>query len=139
MANPTTGTVGVAGLVGDTATLSAPVTFDTGTLVTFTLYSDSECSVSTGVTGTGALNESGVATFSQSWTPSAAGTYYWRVSFPGDTYNSAVAACGGESEIVVVSQPPPTSPPTSPPCTAANNCFFNSPSPSLRPLAESER
>jgi uncharacterized repeat protein (TIGR01451 family) len=110
VANPTTGAVGVPGVVGDTATLSAPVTFVTGTSVAFTLYSDSECSASTGVTGTGALNESGVATFSQSWTPSAAGTYYWRASFPGDTYNSAVAGCGGETETVVVSQPPP--PPT---------------------------
>ena len=112
VASPTTGTVGVAGLVGDTATLSAPVTFVTGTLVTFTLYSDSGCSASTGVTGTGPLNASGVATFSQSWTPSVSGTYYWKASFPGDTYNSAVSACGGETEIVDVSNSDTTLPTT---------------------------
>ncbi len=109
VANPNTGTVGVAMTVGDTATLSAPVTFVTGTSVTFTLYSNNTCTTSTGVTGSGSLNGSGIATYSTSWTPSAAGSYYWKASFPGDTYNNSyVSACGGANETLTVGMKSPT-------------------------------
>ncbi|MGD0861331.1 MAG: hypothetical protein ABSA21_01035, partial [Candidatus Limnocylindrales bacterium] len=102
VASPSTGTAGVAMTVGDTATLQGAVTFAAGSSVTFTLYSDNKCTTSTGVIGSGTLNGSGVATYSTSWTPSAIGTYYWKVSFPGDTYNNGVSACGGASETLMV-------------------------------------
>ena len=109
VASPNTGKAGVAMTVGDTATLHAPVTFVTGTLVTFTLYSDNTCTTSTGVTGSGALNSSKIASYSQSWTPAAAGTYYWMASFPGDAYNSSyVSGCGDANETVTVGKASPT-------------------------------
>ena len=106
--SPSTGTVGVAMTVGDTATLHAPVTFVTGTSVAFTLYSNNNCTTSTGVTGTGSLNASGIASYSTSWTPPAVGTYYWKVSFPGDTYNNSVSACGGTHETVDIGKASPS-------------------------------
>ena len=108
VASPSTGTAGVAMTVGDTATLHAQVTYATGTSVTFTLY-NSTCTTSTGVSGSGSVNGSGIATYSTSWTPSVAGTYHWKASFPGDAYNSSyVSGCGDANETVTVDKASPT-------------------------------
>jgi uncharacterized repeat protein (TIGR01451 family) len=95
--------VGETKTVGDTATLSNGNN-PTGD-VTFTLYSDANCTQSTGVTGTAPIN-AGVATFAGApFTPASTGTYYWGVSYAGDNHNNPVSACGGQNEEIVVSAP----------------------------------
>jgi len=55
------------------------------------------------------VNGSGIATYSTSWTPSVAGTYHWKASFPGDAYNSSyVSGCGDANETVTVGMASPT-------------------------------
>ena len=117
VASPTSpGTVGAAMTVGDTATLSGAVAFASGSSVTFTLYSDSGCKTSTGVTGShtiGAIsNGKATASYSTSWTPLTAGTYTWGVIFAGDTYNNSInsgnTVCGGTNETVIVGQASPS-------------------------------
>ena len=85
-ANPTSLTVGVGATVGDTATFHNAAS-PTGS-VGFTLYSDSQCTQSTGVSGSGSIS-SGAASFSASFTPQAVGTYYWRASYAGDADNNS--------------------------------------------------
>ncbi len=106
--SPSTGKVGLAMAVGDTATLSSVVAFSTGSSVTFSLYHGTSCTGTPVVTGSGLIGavSAGKASASytdSSWTPSAAGTYTWGVSFAGDTYNKSVSACGGDKETVYVS------------------------------------
>ncbi|MGE5375997.1 MAG: hypothetical protein ACM3XO_13145, partial [Bacteroidota bacterium] len=74
-ASPTTGTVGQALTVGDTASLVNG--YNPSGSVSFTLYSDNQCTQAVSGVNGGALINSGSATFSTTWTPSAAGTYYW--------------------------------------------------------------
>ncbi len=81
--------------VGDTATLTGGN--NPSGSVTFTLYSDGSCHVSTGISGSGAI-AAGVASYSQAWTPAAVGTYTWGVSYPGDSNNNGFTACGGADE-----------------------------------------
>ena len=101
-ASPTTGTVGVQLTAGDTATFVNAYN-PTGS-VTFTLYSDSACTVSTGLTGSGTISN-GSATFSGSFTPTAAGTYYWKASYAGDANNNGfTTGCGDANEQLVISQ-----------------------------------
>jgi len=125
VANPTTGIVGVAiTAAGDTATFHNAYN-PTGS-VSFTLYSDNACKVSTGLTGTGAIS-SGTASFSGSFTPTAAGTYYWVASYAGDANNAAfTTGCGETNEQLVIGKasPSPTPTPTLSPSPTA------SPSPS---------
>jgi hypothetical protein len=108
VANPTTGIVGVAiTAAGDTATFHNAYN-PTGS-VSFTLYSDSLCKAATSLTGPGLINSSGVASFSGSFTPPAAGTYYWVASYAGDTNNAAfTTTCGDAGELVIVSKAGPT-------------------------------
>jgi LPXTG-site transpeptidase (sortase) family protein len=100
-ASPTTGTVGVnIPAVGDSATLSGGYN-PTGS-VTFTLYSDDTCSTSV-ISGSGAI-AGGVASWSTSWTPTAAGTYYWIASYAGDTNNNGYTTlCQAANEDIVIS------------------------------------
>ena len=80
-ASPSSGTVGIAATTGDSATLLNG--FNPTGSVTFTLYSDPTCSTTIpGMSGSGPIT-SGSASWSQSWTPTTAGTYYWLASYPG--------------------------------------------------------
>src|SRR5207245_2835828 len=77
-------------VVGTTFTTSDTATFHntfspTGS-VSFTLY-NSDCSVSTGVSGSGTISGN-TATFSASFTPTATGTYQWLASYAGDANNT---------------------------------------------------
>ncbi len=135
-ASPTTGTVGVAITVGDTASFAPTnlVVPPTGS-VTFTLYSDDTCSTAVpGVSGTGDITTSGgvsSASFQTSWTPTAPGTYKWIAAYPGDADNTAfTTGCGDDNEQITITAPPttPTSPTSPPPPTSP-------PTPTSPPLA----
>ena len=95
-------TVGQTATVGDTATLTGGDN-PTGE-VSFQLYSDAACTNAVaGVSGSASLDAGGVATFSGvSFTPVQAGTYYWGVSYAGDSHNNPASACGGSNEEIVV-------------------------------------
>ncbi len=114
-ASPTAGTVGVAiAPAGDTATFVGTTTVAPTGSVTFTLYSDSTCKTAVpGVSGSGAISTTGgvsTASFSvASWTPTAAGTYHWIASYPGDTNNSAyTTGCNDSNEQIAVNMAAPT-------------------------------
>ncbi len=121
-ASPTSITVGTTvASVGDTATFSGASIAPTGD-VTFTLYSDSSCtSPVSGVSGSGVITTSSgssTASYSQAWTPSSTGTYYWVASYAGDSNNNGfTTACGAANESVAVS-PPPTIQIVVPPLTS---------------------
>ena len=120
-ASPSTGTVGIAALTGDSATLLNA--FNPTGSVTFTLYSDPTCSTPVpGMSGSGSIT-SGLASWSQSWTPTAAGTYYWLASYPGDANNNAyTTTCGEANEQIVIGTGTPLLTTTaSGPVTVGNN------------------
>jgi uncharacterized repeat protein (TIGR01451 family) len=107
VASPTSPmTVGTAGTVGDVATFhggSSP----TGS-VTFTLYSNNSCTTATGVTGSGTISGSS-ASYSQSFNPSAPGTYYWKAVYAGDDNNNGfTTTCGDANEQITVGKASPT-------------------------------
>ncbi|MDA8279046.1 MAG: hypothetical protein M0Z63_01235 [Actinomycetota bacterium] len=115
-ARPTSGVAGTAAAnVGDTATFTGfdPATPPTGS-VTFTLYSDPTCAAPVpGMSGSGPISTvpgSTTATWeATSWTPPAAGTYYWQATYPGDANNTPVTtACGAANEEIVVAKARPT-------------------------------
>ncbi len=115
-ARPTSGVAGTAAAnVGDTATFTGfdPATPPTGS-VTFTLYSDPTCAAPVpGMSGSGPISTvpgSTTATWeATSWTPPAAGTYYWQATYPGDANNTPVTtACGAANEAIVVAKARPT-------------------------------
>ena len=112
-ASPTTGTAGVnIAAVGDTATFHSTTGMAPTGSVTFTLYSNNTCTTSTGVTGSGTIHTSaGVSTasYSQSWTPPATGTFYWKASYAGDTNNNGfTTTCGDNNEQIVIGNASPT-------------------------------
>ncbi|HEX2894362.1 MAG TPA: LPXTG cell wall anchor domain-containing protein [Marmoricola sp.] len=81
--------------LGDTATLHdfVPGTV-TGDTVDFNLYdvtADPGCTGSVVFHTTGTLNASGVATTSTTFSPTAAHTYTWIASYPGDSFNDAAS------------------------------------------------
>jgi hypothetical protein len=91
--------------VSDTATLSG-ATNPTGS-VTFSLFNDAGCATQV---FTSTNNLSGAGATSDSFTPVAAGTYYWTATYSGDANNNAVTApCGAPNESVVIA---PFVPPT---------------------------
>ncbi len=106
-ASPTSGTVGQALTVGDTATFSGGD--NPSGSVSFTLYSDNKCTAAvSGVSGSGPIS-SGSATFSTSWTPPAAGTYYWVASYAGDVNNNGfTTGCGDANEQIVIAKVTPS-------------------------------
>jgi hypothetical protein len=114
-ASPQTGTVGVnIPSLSDTATFNGTVSgFAPTGSVTFTLYSDAACKTAvSGVSGSGAISTTGgvsTATYSTSWTPPAAGTYYWIASYAGDVNNSPfTTTCGASTEQISVGKASPT-------------------------------
>jgi hypothetical protein len=92
--------------ISDVATLSG-ATSDASGSITFTLYSDAECTneIDTGlepvtVDGNGDYN-------SGNYTPDAVGTYYWIASYSGDAKNEAISGdCGDPNESSVVGKAP---------------------------------
>jgi hypothetical protein len=82
----------------DTATLASGYN-PTGS-ITFTIYSNSACSVL--VDTLGPVSVSGNGNYgSGSFTPSAAGTYYWIASYSGDSNNNPESTtCGAETLVV---------------------------------------
>jgi hypothetical protein len=111
----------------DTATLSPPagVAAPTGT-VTFNVYGNDTCTGTPTFTSTNPVI-GGTSSTSDSFTPTAAGTYRVIATYSGDaSYNSITSLCNEPSEAVVVSTTPPpppppppavTPPPPPPPCT----------------------
>lgn len=65
--------------------------------VTFTLYSDADCTTQVG-TETDSTVVDGVAETSTGVTVTADGTYYWRAAYSGDAYNNGYTTdCGEET------------------------------------------
>ncbi len=88
--------------IQDTATVSGGSS-PSGT-VTFNLYNNSSCTAPAVLTDTETL--SGGAATSKSFTPSAAGTYFWIATYNGDSNNSSVSGhCGDAGETSKVNQP----------------------------------
>jgi uncharacterized repeat protein (TIGR01451 family) len=107
-ATPTTNLVlGQLATIGDTATLhdgNSP----SGN-VTFTLYSDPTCTKPVAnISGTGQISNS-QASYSTSWTPAVAGTYYWIASYLGDNKNLGfTTSCGDANEELTVAPNSPS-------------------------------
>jgi uncharacterized repeat protein (TIGR01451 family) len=99
--------------LGDSAQLSGFVGSVTGETITFRLYGPfagavpSTCTAdSPKFTTTGTLNASGQATTSATYQPTAAGTYIWIASYPGDTLNDKVdGKCTDANESVTILAP----------------------------------
>jgi uncharacterized repeat protein (TIGR01451 family) len=92
--------VTVGDSIHDTATLSN--TFNATGDITFTLYSDSNCSsvvTSYATNGHSTVPVSSDSATSASFTTTHAGNYYWIASYGGDSNNSPVAgSCGDANE-----------------------------------------
>jgi hypothetical protein len=104
--------IGQAGAtsVGDAATLSGFVGAVAGETVGFSLFGPFADAVTPTCTGapifatTGALDGTGAATTSATYTPTVAGTYVWVASYAGDALNNPVsAACDAANESVTIS------------------------------------
>jgi uncharacterized repeat protein (TIGR01451 family) len=99
--------------LGDSAQLSGFVGTVTGETITFNLYGPfagsvpGNCTAGTAAfTTTGTLNASGQATTSSTYQPTAAGTYIWIASYPGDTLNDKVdGKCTDSNESVTILAP----------------------------------
>jgi len=104
-------TVGGSG-VHDTATLAGLTgsTF-TGDMVTYTVYSSSsDCTAGTNGTAEGSVSVSGNGTVavSNTFTPTAAGTYYWQAKFNGADGTNGAASSDCSTEALTVTQTTPT-------------------------------
>jgi hypothetical protein len=100
------GSVTVGADITDTATLSGGAD-PTGT-ITFTAYSDDQCTVQVFTDDEDVDSGNGDYT-SDAYTTTAAGTIYWIASYSGDDSNaSASGACGDANESSVVNQAKPT-------------------------------
>jgi hypothetical protein len=88
--------------VTETAILSGINTPAATGQVTYTVYSDQECSDEVGTGGTQPVI-AGIAWASDPVTLTMAGTYYWRVAYSGDSGNaSSVSACGASGVMATV-------------------------------------
>ena len=86
--------------VHDSATLTG-ATPDAGGTVTYTVYTDSECTDEFADAGTKAV-VNGVVGDSDGVTFNAAGTYYWQAEYSGDDNNEgAISACTDETVEIV--------------------------------------
>ena len=102
------GPVTLGASITDTATLSGSGGVVPTGSITFNAYSDSTCT--TKVFGPNAVTVNGFGNYtSGSYTPSAAGTYYWIASYSGDSnFPAANGACGDTNESSVVNKASPT-------------------------------
>jgi hypothetical protein len=88
-------TVPVGTPVTDKASIAGPLAASSSGTVSYALYKDSKCTV-VAAPVSAAAESKGVAGASQPVKP-AAGTYYWRASYSGDSLNApSVSACGAE-------------------------------------------
>src|SRR5207245_700921 len=102
------GSVAAGGSVNDVAHLTLG-TNPTGT-ITFTLYSDAECTISGLVFTSSAIVDHGNGDYASGpFTATQAGTYHWRASYSGDLNNNPAGptACADPAEAVVVTQATP--------------------------------
>jgi hypothetical protein len=104
------GSVQVGGDISDTATLSNGVT-PTGT-ITFMLFGPNDATCGGTAVFTSTKNVTGNGSYiSDSFTPTAAGTYRWVASYSGDVNNDpATGVCNDPNESVVVTSSPPPPP-----------------------------
>jgi hypothetical protein len=94
----------VGGTVHDSATLSGATANASGT-VTYTVYSDSNCSQGARDAGTVTVS-GGVVPDSNSLQFNTAGTFYWQAAYSGDNNNKpATSACTSETLVVTPKQP----------------------------------
>ncbi len=100
-ANPASVTVG--GSADDQAIVSGGYN-PTGT-ITWSLYSNSSCTGTAVFTTTSGGTVSGNNTYtSGSYPTTSVGTYTWKISYPGDSNNNSVSACGGTGETLTVNK-----------------------------------
>jgi len=91
--------------VHDSSTLSG-ATANAGGTVTYTVYSDDQCTTSVASGGTKTVTN-GIVPDSDSVSFDAAGTFYWQAAYSGDANNDpATSAC--QSEIVTVNKNSPS-------------------------------
>ncbi|MGD0314242.1 MAG: hypothetical protein ABSC90_17455, partial [Acidimicrobiales bacterium] len=87
--------------VFDLAVLTGPSATTASGTVTYTVYSDADCTTSAASGGTVKVSN-GIVLESSAVELSTAGTYYWQASYSGDATNeSSITACGSEVETVV--------------------------------------
>ncbi len=99
--------IGTGGTMYDSTTLVG-ITDDAGGTVTYEYYSDNTCSGSATTVGSVAVTN-GIVPDSSSVNYPTAGTFYWQVSYSGDTNNyGATSVC--TSETLVVSSAAKTNP-----------------------------
>ncbi len=105
----TTTPVTIGGSATDTATLASGAS-PTGT-ITFSVYGPSasaDCSGTPDATSTATVSGNGQYT-SDTFTPSAPGTYYWIASYGGDANNGTSSTkCGDTGETLTVNKVSPT-------------------------------
>ncbi len=86
--------------VHDSATLTGATSDVTGT-VTYSVYTDSACTLNKQDAGTKTLNTDGTVPDSNGIKFDTPGTFYWQAVYNGDTYNSsATSACTSETLVV---------------------------------------
>ena len=123
--NPNTGAAGVnIAALTDTATFHGTTSVAPTGSVTFTLYTDTTCTTAvSGVSGSAPVNTvsgTSTASFSTTWTPTAAGTYSWLAHYPGDAnYDAITTGCTDANEQIAVSTASPTITTQATPTTAA--------------------
>ena len=93
--------------VTDQATLGGTDIAQGGGTVTYSVYSDANCTVSAGAASTVDVTN-GSAPASSAVTLNSPGTYYWQATYSGDPGNlSSMSQCGSEIETVTGSGPSP--------------------------------
>ena len=98
----TTGSIGAS--VHDSATLTG-ATSDAGGTVTYTVYSDDQCTLNARDAGTKNVTN-GIVPDSDALVFNSAGTFYWQAVYSGDfNNNGATSAC--QSEILVIAKATP--------------------------------
>jgi hypothetical protein len=99
-------TVTAGTAVTDQATLSGANEATAGGTVTYTAYSDSNCSRNPVDAGTVVVTD-GVVPASNAITLNTTGTYYWQASYSGDSTNApSKSPMGSEVETVVPAKSP---------------------------------
>jgi hypothetical protein len=113
VAAPATGTAGTAIAASNiTATLASSSGTNDANVITFTVFgplttAPTTCTTGGTAAGTATPTGNGAYATSSSFTPSVAGTYWWYVSSPSDTNNSAaVSTCGSTMTKTVVAAAP---------------------------------
>ena len=90
-------------LVSDSATILGPNPGSASGTVTYSVFSDAQCTSLYASGGTKTVT-GGVVPDSDPVALNAAGTFYWQAFYSGDaTHNAATTACGDETAVVVAS------------------------------------